>query len=91
MIGSPVFRKATLALGSGSFVVEARDASDANIYIQSATLNGKVLDRPWFRHSDLVPDGRLVFQMGPSAEKQWGASLAAAPPSVTPVLSSDPA
>jgi putative alpha-1,2-mannosidase len=91
VIGSPVFRKATLALGTGRFVVEARDASDENIYIQSATLNGKPLDRPWFRHSELMADGRLVLQMGPSPQKQWGAAPSAAPPSVTPALPGAPA
>ncbi len=89
VIGSPVFERVTLHLqepdgsGKGEFVIEARNASDENIYIQSATLNGRTLDRPYFYHSDLIPGGRLFFEMGPKPNKEWGASPEAAPPSVT--------
>ncbi len=49
----------------------------------SATLNGRTLDRPYFYHWDLVPGGRLFFEMGPKPNKEWGAHPEAAPPSVT--------
>ncbi len=50
-IGSPLFNKATLHLGNGKdLVVVAKHNSAKNMYIQSATLNGKPLDRPWFTH-----------------------------------------
>ena len=68
----------------------ARNASEENIYIQSATLNGKTLNRPYFHHSDLIPGGRLVFEMGPIPNKEWGAGPEAAPPSVTPILMKKP-
>lgn len=95
VIGSPVFEKVTLHIqepggtGKGEFVIEAHNASDENIYIQSATLNGKPLNKTWFRHSDLVPGGQLVFEMGPAPNKKWAANPDAAPPSVTPFLSAD--
>ncbi len=88
VIGSPVFRKATIRLETGEFVVEARNASERNIYIQSAALNGTPLNRTWFHHSDLIPGGRLVFEMGPQPNTQWGAGPEAAPPSMTPILTS---
>jgi putative alpha-1,2-mannosidase len=89
VIGSPVFSKATLHLkepdgsGQGEFVIEAHNASDDNIYIQSATLNGKPLERAYFHHSALFPGGRLVFEMAATPNKQWAANPEAAPPSVT--------
>lgn len=91
VIGSPIFERATLHITEPDgrqydFVIEARGVSDQNVYIQSATLNGQALEQPWFRHSDLIPDGRLVFEMGPQPNKQWAANPAAAPPSVTPVM-----
>lgn len=91
VIGSPAFRKVTVHVqgtdgDNGEFVIEARNASEENIYIQSATLNGKTLNRPYFHHSDLIPGGRLVFEMGPIPNKEWGAGPEAAPPSVTPIL-----
>ncbi len=74
-IGSPLFPKVTIKLDGdqpGSFVIQANHVSDANMYIQSATLNGKPLDVPQFRQSDMVAGGSLVFEMGPAPNKQWG-------------------
>ena len=73
-IGTPFFPKMTLHLASGrTFVIEAEGASSVNKYIQRAELNGKPLDRPWIRHSELVAGGRLVFTMGSRPNKNWGA------------------
>jgi len=81
-IGSPLFETATLHLPDGkSFIVEAREVSERNKYIQSATLNGEALDRPWFRHQDIVGGGRLVLHMGPRPNKAWGSAPGAAAPS----------
>ena len=74
-IGTPFFSKVTLRLASGrTFVIEAEGASSENKYIQKATLNGKPLDRPWIRHSDLAAGGKLVFTMGSRPNKSWGAT-----------------
>ena len=72
-IGSPLFEKATINLGNGkTFVIESKDVSAKNKYIQSASLNGKPLNSPWFTHADLANGGQLVFQMGPRPNEQWG-------------------
>ncbi len=79
-IGTPFFSKMTLKLASGrTFVIEAEGTSSENKYIQKATLNGKPLDRPWLRHSELAAGGKLVFTMGPRPNKSWG--VATPPPS----------
>ena len=81
-IGSPVFRHVTVDLGGGkTFVVEAKDASEDNKYVQSARLNGKEWNKPWFRQSDLKDGGKLELQMGDRPNKQWGAAPEDAPPS----------
>lgn len=81
-IGSPFFEKATIHLSNGNeFVVVAKNYSPKNKYIQSASLNGKKLDKPWFAHEDLEKGGVLEFVMGDTANKQWGASEESAPPS----------
>ncbi len=73
-IGSPVFEQVSLDLGNGQrFEIEARNASPENKYIQSATLNGETLETPWITHEALISGGRLVFEMGPKANKSWGA------------------
>jgi putative alpha-1,2-mannosidase len=54
-----------------------------NKYIQSATLNGRALNKPWFSHSDIAQGGTLILQLGPQPNKSWGSSPAAAPPSMS--------
>ena len=84
IIGSPIFNQVTVHLENGKdFVVVANNNPDKNIYIQSATLNGKPLDKPWFPHSAIANGGRLVFNMGPVPNKNWGSGPEAAPPSLS--------
>jgi predicted alpha-1,2-mannosidase len=83
-IGSPVFPTVYMDLGNGKhFQINAKNASATNKYIQSATLNGKVWDKPWFNHSDIANGGSLDLVMGPVANKAWGAN--SPPPSAAPM------
>ncbi len=73
-IGTPFFPRTTIHLEGGlSFVIEADGVSRQNIYIQSAELNGRPLDRPWLKHSEVVEGGTLVLKMGAKPNKAWGA------------------
>ena len=86
-LGSPIFDRVVLHLDPDyykgrQFVIEARNNSPTNIYIQSATLDGKPLTKPWFYHSEVVDGGKLILEMGPKPNKAWGAAPDAAPPSV---------
>lgn len=64
-IGSPLFTRAQITLSNGKvFEIEAQGASDENKYIQSATMNGKEWNKPWFSHDDLKEGGKLVLVMG---------------------------
>lgn len=81
-IGSPQFDQAKIDLGNGKFFeVEAVNNSDENKYIQSAMLNGKPWNKPWFSHDDLISGGKLVLKMGPKANHTWGSSPSDFPPS----------
>jgi len=72
-IGSPVFEKVAIDLANGKqFQMIANKCSVINKYIQSAKLNGKVLDTPWFTHEQLVSGGKLELEMGPLPNKMWG-------------------
>ena len=72
-IGSPVFSKVSISLANGkTFTLIARHASVVNKYIQSATLNGKSLDTPWFTHEELEAGGTVELVMGPKPNKNWG-------------------
>jgi len=90
VIGSPLFDKATIHMGNGKdLVIEAKNNSPENCYIQSATLNGKPWDKPWFSHADIAEGGHFVFEMGPQPNKEWGSAPKDAPPSMTPVTDGD--
>lgn len=83
-LGSPLFGKATINLENGrTFSVEAENNSEENVYIQSATLNGKPLDRNWIDHSEIMEGGILHLVMGPEPETSRGTGRDAAPFSVT--------
>jgi len=81
-IGSPFFPLVTVKLSNGShFEIIAHHCSEDNKYIQSAKLNGKVWNKPWFSHEDIIHGGKLELVMGPKINKEWGAGLEAVPPS----------
>jgi predicted alpha-1,2-mannosidase len=91
-IGTPKFEKVTINLDpkyykGGKFIIETKNVTDKNIYIQSVTLNGKVLNKPWFYHEELVNGGSLVLKMGPKPNEKWGSAADAVPPSLSNVLS----
>jgi len=86
-IGAPLFDELKLDLGEfyngNTFTVKANNISPENFYIQSATLNGKAYNKPWIMHDDIAKGGTLIFEMGPSPNKQWGNNTEDAPPSMS--------
>jgi predicted alpha-1,2-mannosidase len=83
IIGSPIFDDVRLQLGNGKTLeIEAQNNSAANKYIQSATLDGKSWNKPWFSHDDIKDGGTFVFMMGPKPST-WGSAPDAAPPSMS--------
>ena len=85
VIGSPAVDKAEIKLARGKkFVVEAAQNSPKNIYIQSATLNGKPLKQNWITHQQVMAGGTLKFVMGPKPNQAWGSKVADRPKSTMP-------
>ena len=83
-IGSPIFAKTAIRLGGGrSFTIVANHVSAQDKYIQSATLNGHALDKPWFSQSDIANGGTLILEMGEKPNFQWGGAPGDAPPSMS--------
>ena len=83
-IGSPIFARSAIQLGNGKvFTIVANHVSAQNKYIQSAQLNGKPLDHPWFSHSGIANGGTLVLEMADHPNTKWGSSLEDAPPSMS--------
>src|ERR1035437_1963709 len=72
-IGSPVFTDITVKLQNHkTFRVTARKSNQQNKYIQSATLNGKPWNKPWFTWDDIKAGAELNLEMGPRPNYQWG-------------------
>jgi predicted alpha-1,2-mannosidase len=83
-IGSPIFAKAVVRMGNGKeFAIVANHVSAQNKYIQSAQLNGKPLDKPWFSHAEITGGGTLILEMGDKPNRNWGSTPEDAPPSMT--------
>ncbi len=81
-LGSPVFDRVSIRLHNGkTFSVICRNNSKENKYIQSIKLDGRPLDRVWFKHSDLVNGGIIDLQMGNKPNLELGADPATFPPS----------
>ena len=87
-IGSPLFERVIIQLDDkyyrgGQFVIEAQNVSRTNRYVQSAELNGRSLDRPWFYQKQLVGGGKLTLMMGPKPNVGWGGAAGDSPPSMS--------
>jgi predicted alpha-1,2-mannosidase len=81
LISSPAFARAVVHMENGKeIVVVANGVSPDNIYVQSAKLNGRPLDRAWFRHAEIRNGATFEFEMGPKPST-WGATTP--PPSAS--------
>ena len=79
--GSPVFKKTTIALGNKKvLIIETKNNSKENAYIQSANFNGMPLNNCWLYRDELMKGGKLTFVMGEKPNTSWGTQVP--PPSM---------
>jgi putative alpha-1,2-mannosidase len=72
-IGSPIFPEMILHLDSGNdFKIIAKNVSEDNFYIQSATFNGAEFNKSWLDYKTIMNGGTLEFEMGSEPNKEWG-------------------
>jgi putative alpha-1,2-mannosidase len=76
-IFTPLFDKVTIRLDpkyakGGTFTITAQNNSPANVYIQSASLNGQPLNRCWLTYQEITAGGTLDLVLGPQPNKNWG-------------------
>ncbi len=84
VIGSPLFKKATLSLENGkTFTICADNNAAENFYIQSTTLNGKAYTNNFILFDDIQKGGTFVFDLGNSPNKNWGSRKEDAPYSMS--------
>lgn len=64
IFGAPQLSKATINLGNGnSFIMEAINLSEENMYIEKIELNGEPYKENFITHSDIMNGGKLTFYM----------------------------
>ncbi|MEA1885678.1 MAG: GH92 family glycosyl hydrolase [Bacteroidota bacterium] len=64
VLGSPILDEATISLPENKeFIIRVENNSPENVYVSNVSLNGKVLDRNYIRHDEIMSGGLLVFQM----------------------------
>lgn len=76
-LASPRYPKVTLRFDrkygrGGNFVIEAKNASKENMYIQSVELNGKPVNGFLIPQKEVLKGGKMVIQMGNAPNKEWG-------------------
>ena len=83
-ICSPVFERVSFRVGrlttaddrgepsATTFTIIAKNNSPENIYIQSATLNGRSYSKCWIDFSDIAAGGVLELTMGKTPNAAWG-------------------
>jgi putative alpha-1,2-mannosidase len=92
-ITSPVFDEVTIALDGDyyrgrRFKIVTHGNSAENQYIQRARLDGRPLERSWFRHDQFAAGGTLELWMGPQPNTHWGTKDL--PPSQSPSEGNQP-
>lgn len=82
VFGSPLFDRATIALGNGkTLVIEAEGNAPTKPYVQSVTWDGKPYMKSWFSHAQIAQGGTIVLKMGEQPNERFGAAEADRPPS----------
>jgi len=75
-LSTPMVDRAVIHLNpahypGGTFTVEVEGGGSGAIYIQSATLNGAPLERPWISHDEITAGGTLRYLVG-TEPSSWG-------------------
>ncbi|HLP72929.1 MAG TPA: GH92 family glycosyl hydrolase, partial [Bacteroidales bacterium] len=84
VFGSPLFDKATLTFENGKkLVIEVKNNSRENVYVQGVRFNRKNVDVNYILHSDLQKGGKLIFSMGSEPDMKRGTGDEAAPYSMS--------
>jgi predicted alpha-1,2-mannosidase len=85
VFGAPLFDRAALRVGDGArLTIDAPGNAPDRPYVQSVTWNGAPWSRSWIAHRDIVRGGHLVFRMGATPNRAFGAAPADRPPSFAP-------
>ncbi|MGQ8336269.1 GH92 family glycosyl hydrolase [Sunxiuqinia sp. A32] len=72
LVNGPRYKKVTIQMENGKkLIINGDGASDTNLYVQSASINGEDLSTAWFKHTDIKDGAELNFNMSDQPGK-WG-------------------
>ena len=87
VIGSPLFKKATLSLeNEKTLILEADNNTGDNVFIDEISIRGGTYEKNYFRHSDLLKGGIIQFKMSDRPNKKRGTEKGSFPYSMTTEL-----
>lgn len=73
VFGSPSLDGAHISMPSGkTFSIVVKNNSPKNVYIKSVRLDGKIYNKSYIRHSDMLNGGTLEFLMSDKPNKKFG-------------------
>ena len=83
ILGTPLVDYALLDLGNGAKLeVEVLRKNPSDCYIQGFALNGRPLDRAWFRYDEIANGAKLTFRMVAAPDLTFATAPGVAPPSL---------
>jgi predicted alpha-1,2-mannosidase len=83
LLTSPLFQEVEIQLSNGkSFKILSKNHSSDNIYIQSAKLNGKDLNKSYISYKELMQGGILQLTLDSIPNKNWAADENSLPPRI---------
>lgn len=75
LINAPLLKQSILHQENGKdFKITTKNLSAENMYIKSATLNGRPFKQAWIEHQDIVSGGELVLEMD-AKPSLWGTEI----------------
>lgn len=84
VLGAPYFREVKYRLPNGNMLeIKAPEVSDKNRYVQALYINGKLYDKLYVTHDDLLKGGVWEYKMGDTPNKKRGQKMIAKPYSLT--------
>ncbi|MGL4292694.1 MAG: GH92 family glycosyl hydrolase [Bacteroidales bacterium] len=84
ILGSPLFKKATVNLSNGKKIeITAPDNDKNKRFVSKMTLNGKQYDKNYLTHEALTKGGKIVYHMSEQPNKKRGVKEESLPYSFT--------
>ncbi|WP_242091926.1 GH92 family glycosyl hydrolase [Aestuariivivens sediminicola] len=84
VIGSPLFKKATLSLENGNtFTISAPNNSPENRYISAVSLNNQPWNNSFVEFESIQNGGHLIFDMSETPNRDWANKLENTPYSMS--------